>query len=161
PINASAGKIRGISGNTSVQGLDPNTFTKVWKPEVKKGPADVIDKLGPRDAVVVDDWANSNDVHVGDRLVIETPLARNIVLTVRGTVGNKGNIFSSVSGIYETVRREFHQPDDAAVLIKAAPGANVKAVQARINGLLDAQFPIVKSQDQQQYKDDFQKRVNQ
>jgi putative ABC transport system permease protein len=161
PINASSGKVKGVSGTTSVQGLDPKTFTKVWKPDVKKGPANVIDTLGPRDAVLVDDWAKSNHFGIGDRMVIETPLARKIVLTVRGTIKNNGSLFSVVSGTYETIRHAFRQPDDANDLIKVAPGANVKIVQARVDELLDAQFPIVKSQDQKQFKDDFQKRVNQ
>jgi putative ABC transport system permease protein len=161
PINSSTGKVKGVSGDTAVQGLDPKTFAEVWKPEVKKGPANVIETLGPRDAVLVDDWAKSNHFGIGDRLTIETPLARRIVLTVRGTIHNNGNVFSSVSGTYETIRREFRQPDDAVALIKTVPGANVKTVQARIDKLLQAQFPIVRSQDQQQYKDDFQKQVNQ
>jgi putative ABC transport system permease protein len=80
---------------------------------------------------------------------------------VRGTVDNKGGVFNPVTGTYVTVRRAFRQPDDAVDLIKTAPGADVKAVQARINKLLDARFPIVKSQDQQQYKDDITKHVNQ
>jgi putative ABC transport system permease protein len=161
PINASAGKVKGVSGNTSVQGLDPKTFSKVWKPEVKKGPDNVIDTLGPRDAVLVDNWAKSNGFGIGDRLTIETPTARTIVLTVRGTVDNKGDIFSSVSGTYEAVRRDFRQPDDAVDLIRTAPGADVKTVQGTIDKLLDARFPIIKSLDQQQYKDDITKHVNQ
>ncbi len=161
PINSSAGKVKGVSGNTSVEGLDPKTFTNVWKPEVKKGPDTVIDTLGPRDAVLVDDWAKSNDFGIGDRVSIETPTGRTIVLTVRGTVDNKGDVFNPVTGTYATVRREFRQRDDAIDLIKAAPGADVAAVQTRIDKLLDARFPIVKSQDQQQYKDDIAKQVNQ
>ena len=161
PLNASSGKVKGVSGDTSVQGVDPKTFSKVWKADVKKGPANVIDTLGPRDAVLVDDWAKSNHFGIGDHLQIETPLAQRIVLTVRGTIHNNGNVFSAVSGTYDTIRREFRQPDDAVDLIKTVPGANVKTVQARIDKLLEAQFPIVRSQDQQQYKDDFQKQVNQ
>jgi putative ABC transport system permease protein len=66
-----------------------------------------------------------------------------------------------VSGSLETVRRDFRQPDDAVDLIKTAPGADIKTVQGKIDRLLDARFPIVKSQDQQQYKDDIAKQVNQ
>jgi putative ABC transport system permease protein len=161
PINATAGKVKGVSGDTAVQGLDPRTFTKVWKPEVKKGPANVIDTLGPNDAVLVDDWAKSHHFGIGERLSIETPTASTIVLTVRGTIDNKGGLFSDVSGTYETVRRDFRQRNDAVDLIKTAPGADVSAVQARVDKLLDARFPIVKSQDQQQYKDDIAKQVNQ
>ena len=160
PINASAGKVKGVSGDTSVQGLDPRAFGKVWKPDVKKGPDDVIDTLGPGDAVLVDDWAKSHDFGVGDTLTIQTPTAKTISLRVRGTIGNNGDLFSAVSGTYDTVRREFAQRDDAVDLIKTAPGADVKAVQARVDKLLDARFPIVKSQDQQQYKDDITKQVN-
>jgi putative ABC transport system permease protein len=72
PINASAGHVKAVSGNTPVEGIDPRTFTKVWKPEIKKGPGTAFDTLGPRDAVLVDDWAKSNDVALGDRLSIKT-----------------------------------------------------------------------------------------
>jgi putative ABC transport system permease protein len=161
PINASAGRVKGVSGNTPVQGLDPETFSKVWKPEVKKGPDTVIDTLGPGDAVLVDSWAKSNGFGIGDHLTILTPTARRIVLTVKGTIDNKGDLFSPVSGTLETVRRDFRQPDDAVDLIKTAPGADIKTVQGKIDRLLDARFPIVKSQDQQQYKDDITKQVNQ
>jgi putative ABC transport system permease protein len=160
PINVSAGHVKGVSGNTSINGIDPKTFTKVWKPTVEKGPENVLDTLGPRDAAVVDNWASGHDIGVGDRLQIQTPTGRRIVLTVRGTLDNKGNIFSNVTPTYETVRRDFRAQDDAVDLIKTAPGADVKAVQARVDKLLDAQFPSVKSQDQQQYKDQIESQVN-
>jgi putative ABC transport system permease protein len=160
PINVSAGKVKGVSGNTSVNGIDPATFTKTWTPEVKKGPANALSTLGPRDTVLVDGWAKSHDFGVGDRMSIETPTGRRIVLTVRGTVGNKGNIFSNVTPTYETVRRDFGSRDDAVDLIKTVPGTNIKAVQARVDHLLDSQFPAVKSQDQQQYKDQIESQVN-
>jgi putative ABC transport system permease protein len=161
PINASAGKVKGVSGNTSVEGIDPPTFTQVWKPEVKKGPKNVIDTLGPNDAVLVDDFAKSNHFGIGDKLSIITPTSRRIVLTVKGTVDNKSGVFDPVTGSYDTVRRDFRQPDDVIDLLKTAPSADVKAVQARINKLLDTRFPIIRSQDQQQYKDDVAKQVNQ
>jgi putative ABC transport system permease protein len=161
PLNASAGDVKGVSGTTAVEGVDPRTFTKVWKPEVKKGPDDVIDTLGPRDAVLVDDFAKSHSYGIGDRISIQTPTAKTIVLTVRGTVDNKGDVFDPVTATYGTVRNDFRQRDDAIDLIKVAPGADVAAVQARIDKLLQAAFPIVKSQDQKQYKDDIAKQVNQ
>jgi putative ABC transport system permease protein len=160
PINVSAGRVKGVSGNTSVNGIDPATFSKTWKPEVKDGPDNVLDTLGPHDVALVDDWAESHNFGVGDRLQVETPTGRRIVLTVRGTVKNKGNIFSNITPTYETVRREFRAPDDAVDLIKTAPGADIKAVQARVDKLLDTQFPSVKSQDQQQYKDQIESQVN-
>jgi putative ABC transport system permease protein len=76
-------------------------------------------------------------------------------------VDNKGGVFGDVNTTTATVRRQFNAKDDVVDLIKTAPGANVKAVQARINKLLDAQFPTVKSQDQQQYKDQVSSQVNQ
>lgn len=161
PINSSAGKVKGVSGNTSVDGIDPKTYGQVWKADIKKGPPNVLETLGPRDATLVDDFAKSNHFKIGDRLSILTPTAKTIVLTVRGTVDNKGGIFNPVTTTYATVRRDFRQPDDSAVLIKTAPGASVTGVQSRIDKVLDTSFPIVRSQDQQQYKDDITKQVNQ
>jgi putative ABC transport system permease protein len=161
PINASAGKVKSVSGTTAVEGLDPQTFGKVWKAEVKKGPKNVLDTMGPGDAVLVDDFAKSNHFGIGDRVSIVTPTSKTIVLTVRGTVDNKGDVFDPVTTTYPIVRRDFGQRDDQIDLIKTTPGAEVGAVQARIDKLLDTRFPIVRSQDQQQYKDDIAKQVNQ
>jgi putative ABC transport system permease protein len=80
---------------------------------------------------------------------------------VRATVANKGDIFNSVTTTNATVKRDFRQQDDVVDLIKTAPGADVKMVQARIDKLLEARFPIVQSQDQQQYKDQVANQVNQ
>jgi putative ABC transport system permease protein len=161
PLNSSAGHVQGVSGTTSVMGIDPRTFNKVWKPDVKKGPDNVLDSLGPRDAVLVDGWAKSHHFGLGDRLAIQTPTGARIALKVRGTVDNRGQVFDNVVTTDATVRREFRQPDDAVVLIKAAPGANVKAVEAQVHNLLTAQFPIVRVQDQKEYKDDIASHVNQ
>jgi putative ABC transport system permease protein len=161
PLNASAGHVKGVGGTTTVDGIDPRTFTRTWRPEVKEGPRNVLDTLGPRDAVLVDSWAGSHGFDVGDRLDIETPTGGRVVLTVRGTVKNKGNVFNNVTTTYGTVRRDFRAPDDVVDLIKVAPGDDVEAVQARVDKLLDARFPIVKSQDQQQYKDQIESQVNQ
>ena len=106
----------------------------------------MIATLGPRDAVLVDDWAKSNDFDVGDTLSIKTPAGKTIVLTVRGTVDNKGDIFNPVTTTYRTVRRDFRQPDDVAGPDQDRARARTsKAVQARIDKLLDANFPIVRS----------------
>ena len=161
PINASAGKVKGVAGNTPVEGIDPKTFTKVWKPEIKKGPPTVFDSLGPRDAVLVDDWAKSHSFKPGDSLSIKTPAGTTVVLTVRGTVDNQGHIFNSVTTTDMTVRQEFRQPDDSVDLLKTAPGAKVKPIQSKIDKLLESQFPIVQSQDQKQYKDKIASQVNQ
>jgi putative ABC transport system permease protein len=161
PINSSAGNVKGVSGTTAVDGIDPRTYTKVWRPDVQKGPKDVFAILGPRDAVLVDAWADSNNFKIGDTLSVETPTSKHIVLRVRGTVKNKGDIFNPVTTTGPVVRTEFGQRDDAADLIKVAPGASVAAVQGRIDKLLGAQFPAVRSQDQSQYKDDITKQVNQ
>jgi putative ABC transport system permease protein len=161
PLKSSAGHARGVSGNTTVLGVDPRLFTKVWKPEIKKGPKDVFDTLGPRDAVLVDNWADSHNFDLGERLTMVTPTARTIVFTVRGTVDNKGDVFNDVTTTNSTLVREFRQRDDVVDLLKVAPGEPVKTVQARIDKLLKTRFPIVRSQDQQQYKDDIAKQVNQ
>ena len=57
----------------------------------------MLDTLGPRDAVLVDDLAKSNNFGIGDKVSIETPTGKTIVLTVRGTVDNKGDVFGDVT----------------------------------------------------------------
>jgi putative ABC transport system permease protein len=161
PINASAGHVKGVSGTTQVEGIDPATFTRVWKPEIKKGPPGVLNALGPSDAVLVNSWADGNNFNVGDSVSVETPTGKRISLKVKGTVDNKGGVFGDVTTTTATVRQQFKAADDRTDLIKTAPGANLKAVQAQINKLLNAQFPTVKSQDQQQYKDQVASQVNQ
>ena len=109
------GKVKGVSGTTPVDGHRPETFTKVWKPEIKKGPANVIDTLGPARRGAGRRLGQEQRLRASaTRLSIETPTGKTIVLTVRGTVDNKGDVFDRVTTTYATVRRDFRQPDDSS-----------------------------------------------
>ena len=102
----------------------------------------------------MDDSPKSNDFDLGDKVSIETPAGKTLDFTVRGNGRqHAADVFGDVTTTDTTVDRDFGQHDDAVDLIKATPGADPKTVQARIDRVLDAQFPTVESKNQQQYKD--------
>jgi putative ABC transport system permease protein len=150
-----------VSGTTSVLSIDPQSISTVWKPEVKKGPQDALDNLGSRDVILVDGWANSHGFDVGDRLTVRTPLEKQILLTVRGTVDNRGDFFNDLTVTNAVIQSEFGQTRDGVDLVKVAPGASLAAVQAGVDKVLKAQFPVVESQNRKQFKDDIANQVNQ
>jgi len=160
-LRASAARVAGVSGTSSVTGIDPRSFTKVWDPDVKKGPEDVFSTLGPHDAVLVDSFAKDNEIGIGDRLTLTTPLDRKIKVTVRGTVDNRGGVFNDVVVPASTVARDFGQNDDAAALIKTDPARDLGAIQARVDRVLKDRFPVVESQNKKQFKDSIASQVNQ
>ena len=160
-LRASAARVAGVSGTSSVTGIDPRSFTKVWDPDVKKGPEDVFSTLGPHDAVLVDSFAKDNEIGIGDRLTLTTPLDRKIKVTVRGTVDNRGGVFNDVVVPASTVARDFGQNDDAAALIKTDPARDLGAIQVRVDRVLKDRFPVVESQNKKQFKDSIASQVNQ
>jgi putative ABC transport system permease protein len=80
---------------------------------------------------------------------------------VRGTVDNRGGVFNDVVLPNPTVRREFGQNKDVAVLIKTDPAQNLDRIQARLDRVLKRDFPVVESQNKKQFKDSIASQVNQ
>ena len=97
PLNTSQAEVDGVSGKPFGSGIDPATFDQVWDMQIDKGPPDVLSTLSDRDIALEKNWAEDNDVDLGDTLRVTTPVGEKPVLRVRGTYEDKGDWWATSS----------------------------------------------------------------
>jgi putative ABC transport system permease protein len=141
--------------------VDPATVSDVLTLDWEQGSPDTLSSLPARGAVLDDAWADSNNIDVGDRLTIRTPLERNVMLTVEGTVKDNADLLGNVVTTQETLRSRFGARDPSMTFVALAPGANADAVQERIKQTVERRYPTVDTLNQQELKDNQEEQINQ
>ena len=104
------------------------------------------------------DFADANDFDVGDRLEVTTPIGccgptRKLNLTVPGIFEDKSGLIGDFMVTGSTIATRFGQRDDDMQFVAVQQGANVDAVQTRVERVLDQRFPSPKSQNRSEFKD--------
>ena len=141
--------------------VDPATVSDVLTLDWEQGSPSTLSSLPARGAVLDDAWADSNNIDVGDRITIRTPLERNVTLTAEGTVKDNADLLGNVVTTQETLRRQFGARDPSMTFVALAPGANADAVQERIKQTVERRFPTVDTLNQQELKDNQEEQINQ
>jgi putative ABC transport system permease protein len=144
-----------------VSGVNPSTIADVLTLDWEQGSPDTLSSLPVRGAVLDDAWASSNDIDVGDRITIRTPLERDARLTVEGTVKDNADLLGNIVTTEETLRRQFGSTQPSMSFIRLAPGANADAVQAQVAQRVDRRFPTIDTLNQQELKDNLEEQINQ
>jgi putative ABC transport system permease protein len=144
-----------------VSGVDPATVGDVLSLDWERGSPSTLSSLPLRGAVLDDAWAKSNDINVGDRITIRTPLERNVTLTVEGTVKDNADLLGNVVTTERLLRTAFAAREPSMTFVALAPGANADAVQQRIKQAVDQRFPTVDTLNQQELKDNQEEQINQ
>jgi putative ABC transport system permease protein len=158
PLKSSQAKIKGAGGKPFGSGIDPRTFDRVWDTDIDKGPANLFSALGPDQMALEKDFADANDLNVGDRVVVTTPIgccgpSGKLTMTVPGIFEDKSGLIGDFMVTGSTIARAFGQRDDDMQFVTVQPGANVGEVQTRVGRLLDQRFPIAEVQNQSEFKD--------
>jgi putative ABC transport system permease protein len=161
PLNTSQMKADGVSGKPFGSGVDPATFEKVWDLNIEKGPPNVISTLGPRDILLEKDFAKSNSFDLGDTVRATTPVGNKLDLRVRGTFDDKAALVGDFAVTEQTIRREFGVRDDFLEFVAVQPGGDPKAVQSRIDRVLEARFPITEAQNRKEFQDSITGNIDQ
>ena len=154
PLRSSQAKVDGVGGKPFGSGIDPRTFDRVWDTDIDEGPANLFSSLRPNQMALEKDFADANDINVGDRLEVTTPIgccgpSGKLNLTVPGIFEDKSGLIGDFMVTGSTLTRAFGERDDDMQFVAVQPGANVDAVQARMERLLDQRFPIAEVQNQQ------------
>ncbi|MBD0281715.1 MAG: ABC transporter permease [Thermoleophilaceae bacterium] len=144
-----------------LSGVDPATVSPVLTLDWEAGSPATLSSLPARGAVLDEAWASSNDLDVGDRMRIRTPLEREVTLTVEGTVKDNADFLGNVVATQETLRREFDAREPTMTLVRLAPGANASTVQEAISRRVDQRFPTVDTLNQKELKDNQEEQINQ
>jgi putative ABC transport system permease protein len=159
-IRFSKARIRGISGETSVTGIDPATLPGLYRIKVEDGPRDAVERLSGG-VLVKQSVADDEDLKVGDTLVVTTPTRETLRLPVQGVITDDGGLIADVTVPLELLAERFDERKDAFGLVGLAPGADQDAVQERIGALLKERFPEGEVKTAEEFIDAQTAQVNQ
>jgi putative ABC transport system permease protein len=159
PLRFSAGRVRGVPGTTSFGGVDPATVGRVVDLRWREGSDAAVRTLAAGGAVADADWARDHGLRVGDRVSALTPTGRRAAFTLRGTYENRFDLFADVTVANATLARAFGAGNDAVLLVDTA-GRPVSAVRADVARMLDARYPTLTAQSNQQFKEQQQRQVD-
>jgi putative ABC transport system permease protein len=144
-----------------VSAVDPATVSDVLTLDWEQGSPNTLSSLPPRGAVLDDAWADSNNIDVGDRITIRTPLELGVPLTVEGTVKDNADLLGNVVTTQQTLRSQFGTREPSMTFVALAPGANADAVQQQIKQTVERRYPTVDTLNQQELKDNQEDQINQ
>jgi putative ABC transport system permease protein len=144
-----------------LSGVDPGTVSDVLSLDWEQGSPQTLEQLSGGGAVADDAWASSNDLDVGDRITVRTPLEREETLTINGTVKDNADLLGNLVIPEQTLRSDFGARQPSMTLIRLAQGANADAVQEQISNAVDRRFPTVETLNQQELKDNQEEQIQQ
>jgi putative ABC transport system permease protein len=144
-----------------VSGVDAATVSDVLSLDWEEGSPATLSSLPARGAVLDEAWASSNNVDVGERVRIRTPLERAVTLTVEGTLKDNADLLGNVVTTEETLRTDFGTRQPSMTFIRLAPGADAAAVQDAVSRVVEQRFPTVDTLNQQELKDNLEQQINQ
>jgi putative ABC transport system permease protein len=144
-----------------VSAVDPATVSDVLSLDWKQGSPSTLSSLSDKEAVLDDAWAKKNNIEVGDRIRVRTPLERTETLVVKGTVKDNADLLGNLVVTEETLRRDFGAREPSMTFIKLAGGANAKLVQSEISKQVKARYATVEALNQQELKDNQEQQIQQ
>jgi putative ABC transport system permease protein len=148
-------------GNIRVSAVEPTTVSDVLTLDWEEGSPDTLSRMPGTGTVLDDAWASSNNIDVGDRITVLTPLERNVRLTVEGTIKDNADLLGNIVVTQDALRRQFGQTQPSMTLIRLEPGADAEAVQEEISRRVDRRYPTVDALNQQELKDNQEEQINQ
>jgi putative ABC transport system permease protein len=159
PIRFETGKLVSDGKNVGLTGVDPDTVTEALSLEWKQGSNAALSGLGPGDAVVSQDWADSHDVAVGDSIAFITPRGKRVSYKIAGTYDAQVGMVGDVTVSNESLVRDFESKDVAFAMVVSAPGTDgVELKRAEEQALKG--FPTAKPMTIADFKDEQNKGVN-
>jgi putative ABC transport system permease protein len=135
--------------------------SEVFELEWVEGGPETLRSLGDGEALVEDGFASSHDLAVGDELRLLSQKGDRPRLRVAGTYETKAGLVGSVVVTPAVMARDFNQPQDTIDFVKAAPGVSAAAVQARLEKLLERDFPTAEALNQAELKKNQEDQINQ
>lgn len=129
--------------------------------EWKQGGPSVLHQLGDDQAVVSDDFADSQDLKVGDSFRLLTQTRATPTFRVVGEFDSKLGVLGNVLVTQAVMSRDFDQTQDLTDFVKVEDGANADRVQAQLTKGVEAKFPVAEVLDQQELKESREEQINQ
>jgi putative ABC transport system permease protein len=106
-------------------------------------------------------WAQDHRVKVGDRLTLLTPTGKRVSLRVGSLYDDQGQLLEDLTVPIAVLSRDFDKRSLDVVFVGAAPGASDTTVKDDVQAALDQQFPSVKVETKQGFKDEQAGQIDQ
>ncbi len=142
-------------------GVDPNTANDILSLDWEKGDPSTLENLGLRDAVVDDAWAKGQDIEVGDKIAMITPLEKRVTFTVRGSVKDNADLLGNLVIPEDTLGEDFGTRSPSITLLTVAEGADAAQVQDAVARAVEGRYPTVETLNQEELKENQEEQINQ
>lgn len=157
--------VAGAGGDKlQVTGVDPAPFAALYKVGWAKGGGDeqTLARLGPGQVLVDKGYATSRHLKIGQTLELRTQLDRRLSLRVAGITDDKAGVLGKLTVTRALLARQFGVTDNAVLLVGIRGSAGDQAaVRAAIRERLDAAFPGMAVQSNDEFIKQQQAQVNQ
>ena len=159
-IQVHPGPRRGLRGRALAVARRPGTVDRVLELDFVEGSQDLLAGLGPEDAVMDANRAETLGLGVGDTFKATTASGTELTYTVRGTYNDNADftgdyVASDVNAADYGVERSVTN-----FFVDLAPDADADAVRETLEEDLSAGFPTIEVQDQQELKDSIGEELN-
>jgi putative ABC transport system permease protein len=154
------GRPRGSKSNEAVSGVEPASFGRAYRLEWKHGSQPILTGLAGNEAIVTDGFAESRHLRGGSAFTLLTPTGRHVRLTVVGVIKENAELLGAVTIDRVLAASAFGQREDGVDFVTYGRGATDKQVQPRVNRLLAASYPQVRSRTAAQFKQDLAGQIN-
>jgi putative ABC transport system permease protein len=157
---AQAKLLNGEGGKPRVSALDRDAG-RVLRIDWTEGGPRTLRTLRDDEVIVDKSFASGNGFELGDRVRFLTQIGAKPSLTVVAEFEDKAELFGSAIVTQRLMASRFDQGDDVLDFIELAPGANAEAVQGRLIGLMDRDFPTAEVRNQEELKENQEEQINQ
>jgi putative ABC transport system permease protein len=145
------GRIAGTK--ESVTGIDPATFSHLYRSGWKQGSDATLQGLGPGTALVSKKYAEDHGTKVGDTLKVTTSAKPLVPLKVIGILYDKGGLTGNVTVSNAVLERDFGFRDDGFAFVGYDGTRAERQVKADIDKLLEARFPQAQAKTNSEFID--------
>jgi putative ABC transport system permease protein len=146
--------------NETVTGVEPASFAKAYRLEWKRGSPATLAGLAGSEAIVTEGFAEKRHLKVGSAFTLLTPSGRHVALTTTGIIKENAELLGAVTIDRALATSAFGQNEDGVDFVTYAPGATDEQIQPRVDRLLAAAYPQVRSRTAAQFKQDLAGQIN-
>ncbi|MGZ5374916.1 MAG: ABC transporter permease [Solirubrobacterales bacterium] len=140
-------------------GVDPKRISQGYSFDWIEGSDQLLSRLHGDNTVIEEQFAKAHKLEVGDSFRVVTPSGGKATLTAIGEYKDP-QLLQGLMVDQTTLRAISTAKDPFLIFVTLAPGADPKAVIARIEAALE-RFPVAKVEDQQGLRDTVSKQTDQ
>jgi putative ABC transport system permease protein len=151
--------VRGVSGTTSANGIDPATAAAVIELKWTQGSQALLSSLTNTQTLLDGDWAKSHHLGVGETMHVTTPAGKQLDYKVVGTFKNQAGMTANVIVTNASMVASWDSTQIQYIWASAAPGTDQAKLAATADAALKA-YPSTDALSIDQFKKKQQEGLN-